>query len=431
MSQKSSVHFIVLALLGWLFIAGYFWLLDQAAFVPILRPRVSLNQVIKKAEKEFKASPLGKHSLNRQDTVTIDEDILSFLQRYRPQNRSAVLRALGTVTVFWKGDVKVDRQNKEVSFELLYDFDGKPKGFKKVLPELPDSSALEIYRALEFAAGFLHSQNIDTSSLVISEKISKIENGIQTYELIFTRPFTFCDSLNENYEVNISGSTITGFTPSLTVNPEKLPPSKFEEISDTVFQVSQVVLWVIFVIVMAVIFFKRVKRDEIEFGRARWPGIAVMLILGLSVAINAWPAKGEAILGGLLAGLFMGVAALVVYALSESFTRDTWPEKIALIDILFRGYFRVKELGRALLTALFIGGLTAFFLGITIFVVEELHIGYIAIKSQDLWIFSSRWNMAQEIAKLLIGAFFFGLVLLSFFAAFIKSKIQSNAKLSF
>jgi sigma-B regulation protein RsbU (phosphoserine phosphatase) len=408
MEKKSTAPVIFLGLLGWLFIGGYFWLISQAGFVQILRPKISSGQIQIQAESDFESSPLGQYPLARRQSIEIDENISSFV----------------TVKVSRKGGVEVNGKNRNAAYELHYGLNGESKGFSAMYPELADSSELNTDQAFKYAKNFFHSQGVDTASLVISEKTATLENGIQKYELTFTKPSLLSDSLLQRYEIKISGSTVTEFKFSLSLNDKKYRVSKFEEISDIVFEVAPVVVWMIIIVIMIWVFLKRVKHEEIEFKRARWIGLAVLLIMGFGITIGAWPDKLGMILAGIFGGLFMGVAALIVYALSESFARDTRPEKLALVDLLFRGRFRVKELGGALLMALFIGGCTAFYMGAAIFIVEKLPGGYIAVKSEDLWIFGSRLELAKGIAELITGAFFFTLVLLTFLASFLKSKIR-------
>lgn len=419
MKAHQHIKTLALALLGLLLVGAYFWCIQQTEFIGLLKPQVALPQALANAEKDFKASPLGQFSLRREHKVVIDEDLFRYAQQYPEQHRSKIAPEVGRIIVTWKGK---SGKNKLLC-EFKYDFAGHLKGISYRLPELSDSANLEAPRALEHAKAFLQAQGVDTTSLAIEERSGKKEEGIQKHDFTFTRAASFSENLQEIHKIGISAATVTGYESSLAIDEDKFKFSKFEHISDIVWTIAVVLTWMVILIIMAVVFFKRMKHEELEFKRAWWPAIAVMLLLWLSVGISLWPEWAEILLGGGLAGIFSGIGILVVFALTESYTREVWPQKIALLDLLFRGRFRVRELGEALLRSLFIGGLTLAVLGGIVLLKSKLNIGYITVDNDDLWAFTSRLRLVRQFISSFIPAFFIALIFLGFSAALLKSKL--------
>lgn len=422
MKAYQHIRILALALLGLLFAGAYFWFIRQAEFINLLKPQIPMRQALANAEKEFKTSPLGQFSLRREHKVVIDEDLFRYAQQYPGQHRSVISPGVGRIVVTWKG-----KSGKNKLFcERKYDFAGHLRGMNYILPELPDSANLEAPRALERAKDFLQAQGVDTASLAIEERSGKKEEGIQKHDFTFTRTASFSENLKEIHKIAISAGTVTGYESSLAINADKFKFPQFEHTSDIVWIIVVVLTWIVILIIMAVIFFKRLKHEELEFKRAWRPAIAVMLLLWLSVGISLWPEWTEILLGGGLAGLFSGIGILVIFALTESYTRDIWPEKIALVDLLFRGRLRVRELGEALLRSLFIGGLTVAVVGGIVLLKSKLNIGYITVDNDDLWAFNSRVRFVRQFISSLIPAFFIALIFLGFSAALLKAKIRRS-----
>ncbi|MCK6622642.1 MAG: SpoIIE family protein phosphatase [Calditrichaceae bacterium] len=422
MKAYQHIRILALALLGLLFGGSYFWFIRQADFINLLKPQIPINQALANAEKEFSASPLGHLSLRRAHKVAIDEDLFRYSQQFAGQNLSEISPEVGRIIVTWKG-----KSGKNKLFcEFKYDFAGHLKGMDYILPELPDSTNLEAPGALARAKAFLQAQGIDTTSLAIEERSGRKEDNIQKQDFTFTKTASFSDNLKEIHKIAISAGTVTGYESSLAINADKFKFPQFEHTSDIVWIIVVVLTWIVILIIMAVIFFKRLKHEELEFKRAWRPAMAVMLLVWLSVGISSWPAWEGVLLGGGLAGLFSGVGILVTFALAESYIRDIWPEKIALVDLLFRGRLWVRELGEAMLRSLFIGGLTAAILGGIALLKSKLHIGYISVDNDDLWAFSSLLESLTQLISSFIPAFFVALIFLGFTAALLKSKIRRS-----
>ncbi len=422
MKAQHHIRILALALLGLLFAGAYFWFIRQAEFINLLKPQIPINQALAIAEKEFSASPLGHLFLRRAHKVAIDEDLFRYSQQFAGQDLSEISPEVGRIIVTWKG-----KSGKNKLFcEFKYDFAGHLKGMNYILPELPDSTNLEAPRALARAKAFLQAQGIDTTSLAIEERSGRKEDNIQKQDFTFTKTASFSENLKEIHKIAISAGTVTGYESSLAINEDKFKFSKFDKISEIVWIIVVILTWIVILIIMAVIFFKRMKHEELEFKRAWRPAIAVMLLVWLSVGISSWPEWAGVLLGGGLAGLFSGMGILVTFALTESYIRDVWAEKIALVDLLFRGRLRVRELGEALLRSLFIGGLTVATLGGIALLKSKLNIGYISVDSDDLWAFTSPVESATQLISFFIPAFFVSLIFLGFSAALLKSKMRRS-----
>lgn len=423
MKENNRTNTILMALLGCMLIAAYLWFINNTDALNYLKLQIPRAEIIAKAEDSLKASPLSDRELNRDVRLSIDEDLFRFFQHQNRGNESALPAMIGAMVVEWKGKI----ENEKVEYSLSYDFQGNLRGFEKIFPKQADSTELRGNQAFRAANDFLHSQGVDTTALTITERSGKRENGIQKFDVTFTGPSILSSNLETTYTVSIAGTQIVKYESSLSIDSEKFKYPAFEKTGDTVFQVTTAVIWMVVIIILVVVFLKRLKREEIEFKRALGVGIVMLLFTGVMIGIAAWPEWAGVLLGGVFGGLFVGAASVVVFAVAESLTREVWPEKVALLDLIFQGRFRVRELGRAILIALFISGITLFFLGGVTLLSERLNLSYLNFKNEDLWALSGSLDIIKRFVDIFVGSFFKALVFLAFLSAFVRIRVQRNS----
>lgn len=430
MNPNQSSRPIILAILGCLFIAAYFGIIGNSKFVELLQPHVSKSQILAKAEKDYSESYLADYNLSRKVTLIVDDELTHYAQNYLDQSTTKEILPIGHWRISWSGTIRTkEGEDKEARFEVRYDLDGNLIGIEQVFPQTKILHNLDESEALAKAINFLTYFDIDTSSIELTRKRIDKEDNTLIHEFTFTLPSSISPNLKRVLEATISGNKLTYYRAQTSIDDKKFEFPKEENVSEIIAYVLLILVWVIIGIFLIVIFFKRLRHDELEFKRAIWLGILAFLLMWIIVGVSAWPGWEEVLIGGAFAGFFTGLAVLIVYSVTESLGRDIWPQKLALSDLIFGGYLRVKEMGSALLNTLFITGLALLSLGVLIWLTSNLNLGYIAVQDDSLWVFQGRYAIISTVSKNLVTAFFVGFILFSFWPTYLRSKIQNSAVL--
>jgi hypothetical protein len=185
------------------------------------------------------------------------------------------------------------------------------------------------------------------------------------------------------------------------------------------------ITWLTIIGIIIVLFVRKLRKDELEFKRALWIGIvsAVLLLIMTIFIYGVWV---QGLLLGGLAGLLALIGLLILIPVTESCTREAWPEKLEVIDLLFQGKGAVRETGAAILHAFFLTGITVFFFGGLIFVVTSMDIGYLVLKNHMIDVFRDIPNAVHFILEKIVSSLFIGFIFLGFWPGYLKRKIPTN-----
>ncbi len=429
MFTNNKVVKILLGLLGCLCMAIFFVMQANSKTSNLLRQNISKNEILKKAEEAFQNSELADYDLKRSIDLDLDSNLSKYAQLHLNNKRPQGFYPIGSWDVAWTGKTHTKKEGEvEVRFQVKYDFDGnlierlESAPHLRRPPNFKDSEAAE-----EAARRFLHTINIDTSAITVRNSASSKDDRVLLYDFSFTKPSSISPDLRENYQVNIAGRRITNYRARVIVDSDKAIFPKIHRTSETVSTIIVIAIWFIIGLFLIGIFIKRLRHDELEFKRAFWLGVTGFSIMWLAMAIKFFPEWEGMLLGGGLIGLFTGLGLIVVYSVTDSLNRDVWREKEVLSDIIVRGFLRVKEMGAAILDSLFISGLTLLTFGILFWLSSQFNIGFIDFDADDhFWIFQGNLALLKNIFVTIIGSLFIGLVLLSFWFAYLKSKVRSN-----
>jgi MFS family permease len=436
MNFDSRLKSILLALVGVLSIALYFGLLISSKPMQLLRFQTTKQEIVAKATQAYKDSPLGEYNWPHSLRVSVDDDLFRYAQAL-PANGSAQNNLpLGQWEISWEGKlapsksgpvvITTDSEKKKDAghFTVRYDFTGKLVGFDQAMPQAQDSTNLSEPAALQKAREFLAALQVDTAAAQLTKRETLREGNRTRHKLTFTGAAAAAD-WQETFYVGILGTVVTQYDADLKLYKEKLQRSKFEEVSDIVTTVLSPVVWVVVSIFLLIIFFRRLRHDELEFKRAIWVGIIVGLAMWVMIAVSSWPEWAGVLIGGGMGGLFVGAGMLLVYAAAESLQREVWKEKLALVDLLFRGYARVGELGHAILRSFFIAGLTLLLLGGIVWLAAHFNIASLEIDNDDLWIFQDQYHVIAALSIILMASSYVGMMFLAFWPSYIRSKTSS------
>ncbi len=424
--QKKSP--LLLAGLGLLGLAAYFFVMAGSPLARLLRFEKTREEILAQAQQAFEASPLAQAGLHRDHEVTVSNELLQYAQQHTLPDSARAQLSYARWEVRWGGEIKTEEGKKQKShFALEYDLSGKLVGFSQSYPGLKDSVKVPEAEAMRRAKEFLHAQGLDTATVRLSQKKITEEDQVSKYNFKFERAFPLAGELTENFSIDVAGSEVTDF--NRTVNPAKSNEDQFdaEKIAEIVAFISAVVTWMVFGLFLAVIFFRRFRHDELEFKRAWWWGLLGFVLTAAMATFQTWPEWAGILLGSGLGGGFVGIALVLVFTTTDSFCRDICPEKMVLTDLVQRGQLRVQEIGAAILRAVFIAGAALLAWSLILRLTPLTGWGYFEIDQERLWFLRDRRYWAGNTLSLLIGVCFTGLILVSFWQAYLQSKIKRSA----
>ncbi|MFQ5706962.1 MAG: PP2C family protein-serine/threonine phosphatase [bacterium] len=426
MLREQSVRNVVFALLGIVFILTYFAVLSNSRLVKLLQPRQPRDDVLEKAEQLYHKSALAHYQLKPKTTLTVDDELLQYAQLRANSDSARNRLTLGQWEIAWQGKTKTKKgEPQSVRFVLTYDLNGRLIGLKQSAPELIKLPNLKEEEAILKAKSFLAAFAVDTTALKLTRKRINKEDDILNYEFTFAAPFSFAPDLSKTIAVEISGKEVTSFKTSMSLQEDDFLTSKAEKVGKIAATSTTVIVWIAAALFLVVLFFKRLKHDELEFKRALWLGLTAFVLMWVNVAIASRFEWQGALIGGGFAGLFTGGGLLIVYSVSESLARDVWPEKIASLDLICRGYVRFREVGVAILNSFSVAGSILLYFAIFIWLSSHFDLGYLAVNKDDsLWLFDDKLAMVANVSQNLVTVLFISLTLVVFGASYLRSKFQ-------
>ncbi|MCG8604956.1 PP2C family protein-serine/threonine phosphatase, partial [bacterium] len=189
------------------------------------------------------------------------------------------------------------------------------------------------------------------------------------------------------------------------------------------------ITWAFLALLIVAMFFKRLRQDVLEFNRAWWFGLLAFIMMFIYVGVSGWPEWIAVLAGGGGAGLLAGLSFMIIYAVTESLNREVWQDRLALTDVLFRGFFRVREFGSAILIALFLTGFFLALIGGVYWWATETTLGYLSLDEEVFWIFAGNAATLPNLFKNVLATIVVTLVLFAFGASYLKSRIQNKVAL--
>lgn len=435
MNFDSRVKSILLALAGVLSMALYFAFFSYSKPIQLLRIHTTKEEILAKAVQAYQASPLGEYNWPHTTKLNVDDALFRYAQNLPGTAETPTALPLGQWEISFRGKlapaggpvvVNIDdnKKNETGRFIVRYDFAGNLRGLEQMRPQPLDSTHLDEAAALQKAKNFLSTLAVDTATVQITKKESSQEGKATRHAFTFTQAASSID-WRELFEVTVLGDAITAYDADIKLDPSKTQRPKFEEVSDIVAAVVTPLVWVVICIFLLIVFFRRLRHDELEFKRAFWLGGFIGAAIWIIVAVSSWPEWSGVLIGGVFAALFTGGGIVMIYAATESLMRDAWKEKLALLDLLFRGYARVNQMGHAILRAFFIAGVTLLLLGGAMWLTTHFNLATLQVDDDDLWIFQDQLHVVAAISSIILNGTFIGLVFLAFWPSYLRAKTTS------
>lgn len=431
-NNRQIVKLIMIGIIGVILIVLYFSLIMSSPLIDFLKFHGSKEEILSKAESFHRKLPLSRTLFERRISVGIDKDLLTYAQYYMKKNRKHPGLAPGYWTIDWRltSQSNVPNWSKRF-FQVKYDFNGNLVGFidKASDPALPGSNdSITDEDALFEAKYFLGEYGIKTGSLeVINKEISGKGPNIE-YKFVLENKSGEYPGLLDRYAVELAGSRVTSYRLKRVIDRKKVKGLGDRE-DRGIAIIMILITWGFIFLVIIVRFIKKLRKDELEFKRAVWMGMVLGLLIFAALVILFWREKGlvAALFIGGFSALFTFLGSLILLPIAESQSRDVWPEKLAVTDLLFQGKVMIREVGVSILRSFFLAGVTLLVFGILILVITTLNIAYISLDSDSINVMQDITNSISVILLNIILTAFFVLTILSFFPGFLKEKIRSNA----
>jgi hypothetical protein len=426
---------ILMAVTGIAFIAAYFFLVMQSPPVKLIRPKpgAARADIVTQAEsfyRQYSQPDSGSRSFEPTITAAIDESLFRYAQFFKKKRGKYPDIAVAYWRVTW-GDVAGsddDHRNNRFAFEIVFDFDGKLIRFNARKRDLKFDKPVILSEddALVEARYFLETLGVNTESLVIANKdITKTGTDVTSYKFTLKNKINPIPLITETYRFEIVGDRIFGFNKETVFDRKALGWDRIENKRELSIIV-MIVIWLAVILFVIVIFVRKLRRDELEFTHAFWLGI----ITGTLVAIlNLTSADGnllQRIFAGGLTGALTLMAILILYPVAETRSRENWPEKLEVSDLLFHGRARVRETGEGILRSFFISGVTVLLFALLILVITTPGIGYLTFKGTAVGVFQDLPGAVTTVIERITYSILAGLVFLFFWSAYLKSKISNR-----
>ncbi|MFC1554983.1 PP2C family protein-serine/threonine phosphatase [candidate division KSB1 bacterium] len=223
--------------------------------------------------------------------------------------------------------------------ELIY--------FDRALTDSLGSNTLTETEAEITAKTFIQNfTQIDTTSLSLISNSYNQSGGSNGISISYRNTsYSFTD-LDERLDIIISDNEVVSFLRTVnSVLPEE--ESILSRANIVVFFFSIFLLTMITFIIL-ITFFKKLKRDELEYRHSMWIGLFVGLAWAGGDIINS-PANISSFSGSVFFGGIIFLFYMLAYSVGESLTREIWREKLISIDTLLNGRYSFSEIGNQII----------------------------------------------------------------------------------
>lgn len=429
-SNKQYLKTILLAVVGLALMVLFFILVTQSPTVQLLKPQVSKEEILSRAESYFNQLIADPTEFTREISAEIDLNLFRYVQYHKKTNHKFPGLMAGRWKVVWKekhpSSAVMEETASKNGFEITFDFSGNLVGFqiKKKSLVLKDTADLSEDDVVMEAKFFLESFNIKTQSMFTTNRDIKKTDDSTTFK------FTLKDKVNpyphvtNTYNFEYVGNRIVSYQWNQVVDLKAI--GQTNNVAESAISVIlMVITWLTIIGFIIVSFLRKLRRDELEFKRALWIGIVSALLLFIMIIVISGT-RLDTILGGGVLGVLAFIGLLILVPVTESSTRESWSEKLELIDLLFQVKGAVRETGAAILHAFFLTGITVFFFGGLIFVVNSMDIGYLVLRHDMINVFMNLPNALHFIIEKIVSSLFIGFIFLGFWPGYLKKKISAN-----
>lgn len=426
MPFKTRTSAIVSALAGIVAILVFLWLFASTKLTSHLRSSVAQEEIAVKAEAFFKSTSLAEIPNRREVRLRVDDGLYGYVQTHAVKLLPSTPLPVAKWNYRWRGEIVQNGEKHKTSVTAKYDLSGNPVYYEIDQPRFNLQPSLTLPEARQTAQRYLLMHGIDTAIVHLQFKKVQEKDSTRYYEFTSEIPLLPSRELKQSYLVELAGPEVIRYEYDVKVDDQLVKTGKPEKISDIVAIVLAALIWIAAGILVIAGFIKRLRHDEIEFRTGLKLGLFSFVLMWLMIAVNSWPEWQGIVFGGGLGGLFVGIGIVICYATAEALNREIWPEKLQLVDLVFRGVMRVKEMGLAFLRSFWVTGATLLLLSVLILVAGNSGVGYLQVDDDSLWAFGDLERVFSALASNFVGAEFVGILIVLFWSAWLKSRIANE-----
>ena len=312
-----------------------------------------------------------------------------------------------------------DSENASVQFNTSLKTTGDILSFEALFEDDAKTDTIGKLEAIQRAEKIL---TIVEGDSVQHYKFYK-HSGDSIHTIVYKRDRDLCGE-NVEIEIKLAGSNLTEYHKRLN------PPEEFIRESDNTnfVEIPSVLVFMIYFVLFIVILIQKLRRDEISLKS----GIAISIIVSIATVYNIIVSSfqetfWEILIPILVAPVFVGFSMLAIFGVSESVTREAWPEKLLSFDALNRLNIRTSLVSRAMIRGASLGFIG---LGLMTLLIK------ISANFFDIYFYAKETNITEfvliapaifafftVITSSMFGEWIFRLFTLSF----LKNKINRNA----
>ena len=414
---------------GLILITLFFILMAESDTVELVRPDrgISVPEVMERADSFFdsyKLSGKRKGEYRKKVSSSIDKALFRYAQTFKQETGRFPDLPSGEWTIEWT-DPELDsmgkRHMKDV-FSVSFDFDGRLTGLEINTRNLrfnsPGQSSEE--DAYVKAAFFLELQGIDTKNLVTAKKDFKGNAAdIMTYGFEFKTKVENYPHVTEIYRLKVTGGEVVFFDREYRLDRNALGWNKDRNRRRFAY-ILLVIIWLFIILMVLMVFLKKLRRDELEFRHALWVGSGLAVLVGVAFALNVDGLMTERLMLGAFLMAVVIIAILILHPVVSAVSREIWPEKLEVSDLFFQFRGAVRETGAGILYAFLLSGLTVFIFAISVYIFTFVDLGTVVLSSDMLGSFRDIPNALILLFENLMTSLMIGLLFLGFWPAFLR-----------
>jgi len=437
--SKQDILFSILAAAGFiLFLVLFPGTFPEASF-HMQRDR---NEIIETARTHALLWGFDVSEYKTRASIVYDADQLYYLQKKLGHEAAyAVMR--DSIPVFswqvqWKARGKGDwgaRKGDQAESGLTgtdgeirmnLDFSGNPIGFKwspedrKGDGQDTDSVFTWNHERSTAMAFFYQLFGQDTSGWSLADTSEKSSRIGRVREFRWIRSHAVSGE-NMALKIEIVNGRLLSFQRTYEIPEAFQAPDRNRDVFG---MLSFVFVYLTFIIIGIVTFVKRIRADLLDLKSGLIPGIIVLFawtIVFWTQSINEpfW----EMLFGFILTTPFLGGGLWAMFVLGESYTREVWAEKLAIVDHLRRRWF-FPALGASLIRGILLVFIGLGVLSLISFLSMRIPGAYFSYDSESLDMWASPLPGLSSLGFTTMYAFYTVATFILFFISFLKRTIR-------
>jgi hypothetical protein len=437
----------------------YFTIYENVQLLGGLRTQYDNKYILNKAELFVKKYNLQTGNLSKYCGLESNQDLIRQIQNRFGYKKGNELLRTSLPGFFWKvtwskvsnsnmsfGNSEGQSQSDTTMFRLEYDTHGNLMEFYSAgndTEQIPQTGLVEsgdvvrkfITHLFKIDNNRFVSNPSDTNQVINFSLISPYNevfhfNGEKRSMISHKAGYVYSwrgmsAYLDDSIDVDVSvlGNNISAYNLSYIV-PEKdaaIDPDTFHEVIGVVF-------YLIVIILIGIVVYRKIKAYEIGFKLAFVIALTVTISLGVNLYLISNGQVGWHIIFSLALGsVFYGGLVFIVWSAGETVTREVWNNKFNSVDLISKGYFFNVRIGETILNGLTAGFVLILVQIFSLFIVQSCS----AISCTSYYdILLKSLNSLSPSITIFTKGIFYPVLLEAVFLLFIVSELRKRIKSS-